>query len=304
MPSYRSRNTFSITKALVMAKDALFKHFWVLFLAEAFMILGIRQIAEFFPGMLIFNAINGLNDSMPILIVHRFFPNIEVPQLSKDLNELVTYLSAGVMAPLCLGGAYGLLLSVMDCKPARFSDLFSKKHLFWRYLFSHLLLAVVFALNMLVTMIPFLFAPTVKALPLIASVLAAIGIGIAIVATFSFHPLLIVDQNLSLKDSLLKSFSITKGIRIKLFAFFTMLLVIAIVIAAPALVFVALVGSLLEKSNSIVNTILGTIYCAAMLPAPLFWKLCWAGCYRQLVKNEVSAGTLSIQQEKELILVG
>ncbi|MCI0616408.1 hypothetical protein L0244_25790, partial [bacterium] len=151
MESNRSKNSFSISKSMVMAKDALFKHFWLLFFAEAFMLLGIRQIAELFPGMLIFNAINGLNDSSPALIIHRFLPNTEIPQLSKDLNESISFLSACLMAPLCLGGAYGLLLSVIEGKPARFSDLFRKKHLFWRYLFSHFLLAVVFVLNMLVT---------------------------------------------------------------------------------------------------------------------------------------------------------
>ena len=295
MDALTSHNSFSISKALFMAKNAFFKHFWLLFLAQAFMTLGLRQLAEFIPAVPINAAIRAINEWFPLAILTQFFPKVLIPEISQPVSEWLSYFSVSVMEPLCVGGSFVINLAVIDGKSASFGDIFSKKHLFWRYLFSNLLLALGFVLNAAILFTPFLFSANGKIsfLPMGLGILAAVCVGVFFIANFGCHQLLVVDEDLGVIEAIKRSWEITRGSRTKLFVFVAVLWLICIGFAVPAFIFIGLLAPVFEQIPYLVKLLLSCVFCAALIPAQMYWELAWVACYRQLAKVPVETGLSS-----------
>jgi hypothetical protein len=161
---------------------------------------------------------------------------------------------AGAMVPsLLMGGFLGILLSIVDGGKPGFFDVTSKPGLWWRYLIANYCAFVLWGVGLVLLVVP--------------------GV-IAIIHT-CFFGLCIADEGLGPFASFKRSSALSKGCRLKLLGFLSLLTILFGVGCALG----TAVGFWFKSLSVIIGILFFGLVAATAL---IFCELAWVHCYRQL----------------------
>lgn len=204
-----------------------------------------------------------------LLAVHYSFGFTALPAVWIHNEFIYTIIRDGLLS-LIMGGFLSILLTLTDGGNPRYSELFSKSRLFWRFFVGYVCLNAV--------------CSAVIHLPKEISVFAIPALLLTLIP-ISFYGLCIVDEDLKPIEAVKRSWQLSKGARWKLLGFFCVLLLFAIPIALGSALLFLIPSAIVHFVFQTAAKDLISFSLKASIPACIiFWTLAWAQCYRQLTK--------------------
>jgi hypothetical protein len=208
-----------------------------------------------------------------LFLLGAFYVAVTVCQtVSLLLNEDVRWLPALIYDSFFTGGLIMIFLAVCDGQNPKFSVLFSKARIFWKYLCAHALVFLACAIGICLLVIP----------------------GVILTIRFSFYVPAIAERDLGPIAALKYSWEITRGKFWKLVLFNLVTIAILIVPSIIAGLLISFISGTVASITHQRATSLSEFVTGLATPFLfIWWQLAFLHCYRQLSPPYQSEGTVA-----------